>query len=179
MQKLKSYVSVGCPLHRKLVRLGLLLGLFALLSSANLAPLQAANPAQPIDDTLVFLPIVTKLPPVCAALLSSTRFGVQMYGNTEKTAAYYPFLMESGAHWVRAELAWSSVEPVNVPPEQYDRTAADATVGAARDGCFNQVLTVGHAPAWAVSVLGGENGPINEANVVDFAEFMGAAGGTL
>jgi len=174
VQKLKSYVGVNNPLRQKITRFGLLLSLLVLISSANLSPLHAANPAQPIEDTRVFLPIVTKLPRACPALLSSTRFGVQMYGGTDNTATYYPALVQSGAHWVRTELPWSSVEPDNVAPAQYNWGAADATVGAARDGCLNVVLTTGHAPAWALSALGGADGPLNEANLADFAEYMGA-----
>ena len=64
-------------------------------------------------STNVYLPfIVNRYDPS----LGIPVFGVQMYGGTQSSRSYYPFLVDSGASWVRVFVSWEAVEPVNGSP---------------------------------------------------------------
>jgi streptogramin lyase len=105
----------------------------------------------------------------CSRAKPPTLFGVQMYGPTGATSPHHTFLTESGAHWVRNELSWSDVEPVNSEPDQFDWRHADAVAGAAREGCFNMILTILNNPTWAAAFPAG---PINRVGLDEFVEFV-------
>lgn len=169
MQRARQQKLWRRPLRQLVGTLILIISMF----STELPALYASAPAAPLGDQ--YLPIViTSSPKACTSNLSNTPFGVQMYGDTGNSGKYYAALADSGAHWVRVEVGWSAVEPANVSVDQYNWDSADAAVAAARDGCFNLVLTVGSAPTWAVSATGRSEGPIDQDKLSDFAEFVGA-----
>lgn len=99
-------------------------------------------------------------------------FGVQAYGGTEKGGKYHDRLLETGAAWMRVPFGWSSVEPTNRAPRNFRWGRVDDPAGIAFvNKEIKVMLTVELVPDWA-----GPNpdGPINEANLKDFAEFMAA-----
>jgi hypothetical protein len=79
-------------------------------------------------------------------------FGVQMYGNTLPSNKYYNDLVESSANWVRIPVHWRDAEPTLQNPKNYNWSAIDATLSAARPNYGNvQIIgTVYYAPDWAV-----------------------------
>jgi hypothetical protein len=103
-------------------------------------------------------------------------FGVQMYGNTGSSTVYHPFLIGSGASWLRVAVNWSNVEPISGPPGDMIWNVVDASLTAARSdmGRLNIVATIDYAPAWAVEIVGDTRGPIDSDDLDEFAEFVGA-----
>jgi len=115
----------------------------------------------------VFLPLVTQRRDL---LLGTPIFGVQMYGNTSWSSPYRVALNESGASWVRAEVYWGYSEPENVAPDEYHWHWTDQILAASIDKDMHLVATIRKAPDWAAP---DEDAPINPANLVDFAEYVG------
>jgi streptogramin lyase len=107
----------------------------------------------------------------CFQAKTATPFGVQLYGATGNASPYHALLVESGAHWVRTELAWAAVEPTNREPSAFAWSSADQAVGATTEECFNLVLTILDNPAWAATRVGG---PIDRVSVAEFVKFVGA-----
>ena len=77
-----------------------------------------------------------------------------------------------GSRWIRTSLSWSSVEPEDTSPENYNWSAFDASLANARAKGMNLLVTVESNPWWAAS---SGCGPINEDRLGDFAEFLQAA----
>ncbi len=128
-----------------------------------------------IDKTANYLPLLTKSngsgPETPDGLGSAPLFGVQMYGNTGKTVKYFPFLTESKASWLRVQIHWRSVEPLNTTPNLYNWASVDGSVAAALDTQINLILTIESAPGWAATH---KNGPIDKVDISEFTEFMQA-----
>ena len=151
-------------------RVFVLLIAFALFLPALLPrPVAASATRGQLEQTSVYLPVVDNNR--CHSRAASGPFGVQMFGATGKPSKYYPYLLESGAQWVRAELAWSGVEPENVTPSQYNWSGADQIVGAASDGCLNLIITHETAPFWAAT---SPSGPIDKVPLSEFTDYIGA-----
>ncbi|HRJ40365.1 MAG: cellulase family glycosylhydrolase [Caldilineaceae bacterium] len=110
-------------------------------------------------------------PAAPGALGTAPLFGVQMYGNTGKTVKYFPFLTESKASWLRVQIHWRSVEPLNTTPNLYNWASVDGSVAAALDTQINLILTIESAPGWAATH---KNGPIDKVDISEFTEFMQA-----
>lgn len=100
-------------------------------------------------------------------------FGLQMYGNTSTSSPYHSYLIDSRASWLRVNLSWKSVEPVNVNPENFDWDKTDENLSAARQdmGNINIIANVESNPDWAAVH---ENGTINTEHLGAFAQFMEA-----
>jgi len=139
-------------------------------------PFEAPFVAAPLASTTsvttpvnaVFLPVITyNGDPAQAPSL----FGFQLYGDTGSSRDVYPYLMESGAEWVRVNVSWRSVEPENTTPDEYNWSPADNAAGAARDGGLNVIITHEHAPEWAAT---DENGVIDRAPLSELAEYLAA-----
>lgn len=141
--------------------------LWLLLFSSSLAAadVHAAPSAQGPEN--LYLPLVSNNN--CSAQKGLSRFGVQLYGGSEYSSSYFPFLMESGATWFRNELAWGLVEPANVDPPQFNWGIADRIVAGAQ--CFNIILTHYLNPSWAATR---PQGPIDKVGLDEFAEYIGA-----
>lgn len=107
------------------------------------------------------------------ASLGTPVFGVQMYGNTSDSRSYHPFLLDSGAGWLRVNVSWASAEPVNVSPASFNWTSTDRNLSAARSdmGGLNLIVTVEDSPGWAAADSGSVIYPDKRD---DFAEFVGA-----
>jgi streptogramin lyase len=122
-----------------------------------------------LESYQAFVPLVLRDP--CFQGRMATPFGLQLYGATGRASRHHPLLVESKAHWVRAEIQWADIEPVNLEPAQFSWQRADGAVGAALDGCHRLVLTIIINPYWAAT---SPSGPINQVGLDEFAEFVGA-----
>lgn len=133
--------------------------------------IEPETPAQPNADTFpVYLPLIVNN---YDSLLGLPLFGVQMYGNTSDSSPFHPYLIESGASWLRVETAWDSVEPVNVNPEAYNWSTVDKILAAARQdmGALNLIVTIEDAPSWAAN---DSDTPIYPDQLPEFVEFVSA-----
>lgn len=135
-----------------------------------LAAVMQITQARAVGNHSLYLPVALRQH---AALSDPSLFGVQMYGDTRPQSAYYNVLMESQATWVRAQLNWENVEPVDVSPEEYNFLSSDALTSAARADAGNVrfIATIHHAPDWAAA---SPRGPLYVSALPDFAEFVGA-----
>jgi hypothetical protein len=98
-------------------------------------------------------------------------FGVQTYGSSTPSATYTPFLIETGASWVRTEVAWASVEPINTDPANFNWSAIDTALAIALRGSPRLIVTIEVVPSWAAEV---HRGPIYPHMLPEFAQFVGA-----
>jgi hypothetical protein len=105
----------------------------------------------------------------CRGTQPPTRFGAQVYGNTGHGSANLTNIRTSGATWVRVPIGWSTVEPVNRPPSQFNWSTADAQLAGANDGCVNLIVTIDDAPEWAAS---GPRAPIYPSALSEFQQFV-------
>jgi GH35 family endo-1,4-beta-xylanase len=165
---------------RKVMAL-LLVGAISMMSMApGVAVAQAPAPAPdggqvaaPASQTatLTFLPLTIKNRCAEALNYAKNHFGVQAYGYLGPVSPYYCALVDSGATWVRNEIAWESIEPQDVSPVGYNWTAADSAIDTARSGGYNLIITVNRNPAWASSFL---QGPIDKVPLTQFTTFVSA-----
>lgn len=107
-------------------------------------------------------------------LVPETLFGVQMYGDTRWSSQYFDTLIDSQASWVRNEISWNAVEPVNTDPSEFHWAHVDKVVGAAGDGNINIIMTVRGSPNWAKSNPGPGDGPVDPIYMDEYAEFVQA-----
>ncbi len=128
-------------------------------------------PATDQAITRTFLPLLASNRCGSALNYAKSHFGVQAYGYLGATSPYYCELVDSGATWVRNEIAWKSVEPKDVSPAVYDWTTVDSAVETARQGGFNLLITINVNPEWAATYL---QGPIDKVPLTRFASFVGA-----
>jgi len=114
----------------------------------------------------IFLPLVSKMYPPPLPV-----FGVQ---------TYWPLKPDNGlsemqalkAKWVRIQLYWDRVEPVDTAPDYFNWSSWDAeAVGAASAGLY-LIANIHGNPAWAADYPGG---PLYPDHVADFVELMQAA----
>lgn len=147
--------------------------LLASIVGSTTSSVSATGGEQEVDNdaTLVNLPIVfSPIEPNIAQSL----FGVQMYfetGNNQDNP-FYDSIVQSGASWIRCNIPWEAIEPEDTDPTRYNWERAQRAVGANRDGRYNLVITLEHAPEW---FSGAEDGPpVAGQSLDDLAEFMGA-----
>lgn len=94
-------------------------------------------------------------------------YGVQNYWAL--TAQYgLTRIVESKVSWVRFPVYWSSIEPVNTTPDNYNWSGADVSLRAV-SAPTNLIITVAGNPSWAASST---NGPVND--LADLLEFVDA-----
>lgn len=131
---------------------------------------QKSEDASGVDNTITYLPVVQNK---FDATLGIPIFGVQMYGNTSSTSTFHDALVGTDASWLRVEVSWASAEPISESPPVYQWGSIDNNLAAARAdmGALNIIATVNHAPSWAAQY---STGPINSANLEDFASFTKA-----
>ncbi len=150
----------------------LALALFIVFTVPSAESTHAYSLRKPLaqEQTAVYLPLVSNVAPKCTKL-TATVFGTQMYGDTSKNSPYHADLVASQTAWIRSEISWLNIEPVNTTPENYNWSSVDLALAAAKDGCFNLIATQVYAPSWAAT---SPAGPIDKTPLTDFAEFMGA-----
>ena len=80
-------------------------------------------------------------------------------------------MVSAGVGAARVEMQWSSIEPNNVSPSQYNWAGMDDRLKRLSDRGLSPIVLVGGCPAWACTITGG---PIRVEHVTDFVEFMSA-----
>lgn len=156
----------------KWVRLGASIALIATIFGSSAYALHAADDAGN-DTNTNLLPIMFRSIDIPANVPPS-RFGVQMYYDTGNNPVnpYYDSFVDMGASWVRCNVRWDAIEPTDTTPANYNWESAQRAVGANRDGRYNMIITLEHAPEW---FSGPEDGPpLPGQSYDDIAEFMGA-----
>lgn len=114
----------------------------------------------------VFLPVVLSNydPPV------PTIFGVQMYGDLTLPSAGLTHTQDARVWWVRWPMAWSTVEPVDTTPENYNFDYYDRSILRATQQGLHLIVTVLNNPSWSATYA---NGPIDKVDIGEFVEFIG------
>jgi len=150
---------------------------FAIMVSIVGSTANEANASEVMPETETADSITINLPIMFNGIrpnIAQNKFGVQMYfetGNNQDNP-YYDSIVKSGASWVRCNIRWTDIEPVDTDPSRYNWESAQRAVGANRDGRYNQIITLEHAPAW---FSGPDDGPpLPGQSLDDLAEFMGA-----
>jgi hypothetical protein len=98
-----------------------------------------------------------------------TPFGVEIWNVSDMNLAR---MRAAGIRWVRMQLYWSQIEPVNTTPQYYywppqlDKNLATL---AAND--IQVILTIMGNPSWAATYPAG---PIDRVDMSEFSEFMSA-----
>lgn len=98
--------------------------------------------------------------------------GVQMYGQTGAENSLYPFLMESGAHWVRVTFDWRAIEPENTTPDQFAWGSASRATGAAIGTCIKIIGTLDYTAGWAGTA--GSRSPIQPEMLDEYVAYVQA-----
>ena len=105
----------------------------------------------------------------------ATPLGVQMYGATDRTSPYMPYLLQTGATWVRVLIVWPNAE---TSPGAYNFGAVERALAAYTDACVNIIATIDFTPDWAAlhaTAPGTLNrSPIKADNLDDYANFVAA-----
>lgn len=92
--------------HRILIGSILCAQLFVLPSSLAATPMMVDDELIAIqDDHTLFAPIAFQYEQ--RYNVPSTLFGVQLYGNSHSSVAYFQDLLDSQASWARNELSWT------------------------------------------------------------------------
>jgi hypothetical protein len=158
--------------RRALLQLAALPILMFLVLCESITPARAEPALQgstlPDAETSIYVPLIYHLR---HNTREQTLFGTQMYGYSGYDRSDFQALNGSGAAWVRNELVWRTIEPENTSPENFNWRRVSQAIAAATDGNYNLILTVRYAPEWASD---NTDGPINTANLSDFADFVGA-----
>lgn len=79
------------------------------------------------------------------AVDSTLGYGIQVYMNVSNTAAIASQISQLGVDWVKIDVSWAAIEPLQ---GEEDFTALDATVEAIDALGVNILLNVYEAPAW-------------------------------
>lgn len=115
----------------------------------------------------LFLPIVLSnyVQPV------QSIFGIQTYGRLDSPMAGITLAQEAHVRWVRTDMAWSVIEPNNTVPTNYNLSAYDASILAAKQAGFELVVTILGNPSWAATY---PQGPIDRVSLSEFTDFINA-----
>ncbi len=166
-QTIKQTIHTRKRLGMLFVALLILWGLVA----NDVLPVSASTPPDDTPVDQIFLPIVAGPCAEALDLRTPSVFGLQMYGDTSRQREYFPDMMASNASWVRIEVSWRGVEPVNVTPDQFDWTKVDSVLTASAQGGINMIGTINYNPAWAAESA---FGPIAPEHLADFGQFITA-----
>lgn len=100
-------------------------------------------------------------------------YGIQIYTNLSNTAAIGSQLSQLGVNWVKIDVSWADIEPLE---SEYDYTELDTTIQVIDALDINILLNVYNAPAWTRDnytlnqLLQLNSGPPED--VADFGTFM-------
>jgi hypothetical protein len=141
------------------------------LQASETAPAQqpAVAPNQPVTHTL-HLPWAVHNdrpgPPV---------FGIELVQSID-AAHGLDQAVDARMHWLRFHtFGWDAIEPVRTDPPTYDWSSVDeqSLINATNQG-FQVIAPILHAPNWAQKLPGVACGPIKQASLDEFAEFLEA-----
>jgi hypothetical protein len=130
---------------------------------------QATAPQTPDAGQQLYLPIALK--DSCKGLKPAGFGGFQVYGGAHSGSPYHSALMESGASWVRLVVDWSSIEPNNTKPANFNWQATDAVARLAYERCMPIIFLFENNPAWASSNI---EGPVDRVGISELVEAIQA-----
>ena len=112
----------------------------------------------------IFLPFISKMspPPV---------FGVQTYWRLDNDHGLSE-MQAMNAQWVRVQLSWGNVEPVDTTSDHLNWSSWDIEASGAASADLSVIASVHGNPSWAAEYPGG---PLYPEHMADFVEFMQAA----
>lgn len=134
--------------------------------AATQPPANAAGHPTVVSSThSLWLPVTASGPGPDAA-----PFGVQLY---RSNAALVDHVTETGAGWIRIPLDWSTVEPENTKPKNFQWSEElDEQLATLSRKNVRIILTLEDNPAWAATYPGG---PVDLADISQLVQFMRAA----
>lgn len=144
--------------------------ILALLGATAFARGNVGETDEPQEQETQYLPLLARNHD---PTLGEPVFGVQMYGNTGESSPYHPWLIGSDATWLRVPISWRNTEPNDVDPPSYNWSSVDVSLSAAgaNSATLSLIATVSDNPTWAATY---RNGPIDQEDLGDFAEFLAA-----
>src|SRR5436190_453409 len=110
------------------------------------------------------VPTQPSAPPV-----TISRFALDLNGDTSPRTL--DGAVGAGIGAARIGVAWSEIEPNNVPPAQYNWGGVDNRLKRLADKGISPIVLLNGCPNWACTFSGG---PIRVERVGDFVEFMSA-----
>ncbi len=119
-------------------------------------------------DASVELTYQLYLPLVVKRYNANSAFGVQLYGSLSPSTGF-TYAVQAHAGWLRFPVYWSTIEPTNTTPDNYNWSSLDASVQAVQNSNIQPIFTLERNPAWAAAK---SDGPVS--NTADLLEFMGA-----
>lgn len=146
--------------------LGLFAGIIALQLSAESSFAQNSEEEVGIDSTQTYLPLMVNRYPWV------TSFGSQIKYLTNPEIAN--FAQDAGLNWARIDaFNWAEIEPVNTNASGYNWSSVDeTTLRVANERGMKVIAVVRGTPSWAQKVQPYTCGPVKEAALADFAEFI-------
>ncbi len=136
---------------------------------APLAPIipSSCGSSPCVTTRTMYLPLVLRSDPRS----KPTVFGLQMYGNLGDAYQALDLVQAAKVTWLRTQIEWRLVEPMNVAPEEYNYQNYDTSLRAAMHAGMNSLVTIEANPTWAATLL---NGPIDRTDISSFVQFVAA-----
>lgn len=130
--------------------------------NAKISNIQSSDTA----DSLIYLPVSMKNYPW------RTIFGTQTQNLGDETIS--SLAVDAGLDWVRLDaFNWSKIEPQRTDPPTYKWNSVDQeSLKAAKDNGIEAIAIVRGTPDWAQKYPGISCGPINNAELDEFASFL-------
>lgn len=149
------------------------IALLSLLALCTFVLIAVVRPARGDEiATAEELPLTSYLPLVGDAINAPPSvFGVQTYGSSTPGAVYTSYLLATSASWVRTMVQWSSAEPANTDPANYDWRTIDSVLALAQQSSPQLIVTIDGVPLWAADKV---RGPIYPHMVPEFVQFVTA-----
>ncbi len=139
------------------------------ISFGNDYQLRAMEPSQRSfsqGEALTYLPFLAKSYYHANSIFP---LGVQV-GEVRDNSAL-SVIQQVGAGWARVALSWSTVEPSNTSPENFNWSAYDAGFVAAAEKGIQLLVNVTGNPSWAAD---SSCGPISPVNLQEYTSFLQA-----
>jgi len=148
------------------VVLGLILGVLTFLITVEASVAKNSEESTTSAGTDIYLPITMKHYPWV------TTFGAQVRDLTDPGVT--SLAQESGLNWVRIDaFNWSKIEPQNTNSAGYNWNAVDEeTLKAASDNGMKVIAIIKNTPDWAQKKPPYICGPVSEAALPEFANFV-------
>jgi streptogramin lyase len=97
-------------------------------------------------------------------------FGIQTYWAPNNTNGLQE-MVDADTAWLRLQLSWSTIEPTDTTPENYNWTEYDTWFGNLHAAGIRPIVNIHGNPAWAAQYPAG---PIYPEHIDDFVEFAAA-----
>lgn len=146
--------------------LGLILGLLTFLITVEVSVAKNSEESTTSTNTDIYLPITMKNYPWV------TTFGAQVRDLTDPGVT--SLAQESGLNWVRIDaFNWSKIEPQNINSAGYNWNAVDeVTLKAASENGMKVIAIIKNTPDWAQKKPPYICGPVSQAALPEFANFV-------